>query len=80
LEIGAAPARQDVVIVIRIKLDRQPDLFQIIDALGLPCLGLGFGKRGEEQRGENGDDGNHHKKLNQRERRSFDFTVLMTSQ
>jgi hypothetical protein len=50
-------------------------LFQIIEALGLPCLGLGSGKRGEEQRGKNGDDGNHHQQFNQGECSFVNFRV-----
>ena len=50
------------------KGEGQSQLLQIIhagDALG---LGLGFGERGQEQAGEDGNDGDDDEQLDERER------------
>jgi hypothetical protein len=42
-------------------------LFEVAEARDGHGLGLGLGQRGQEQRRENGDDGNHDQQFNERE-------------
>ncbi len=55
--------RNPVIEITRISRQRQPDLPEIVGATG--SLGLVFclAERREQQRGENGKNGNHHQQL-----------------
>jgi len=51
------------VVIIGVHDHRQPDLMEIRRALCLARLGAGCGQGRQQQRGQNGDDGDHHQQL-----------------
>src|SRR5262252_3631263 len=60
-------AAQIAIIVVRIQLAPQPQLFQVVQTRN--SLGPVFGlvQRRQEQRGQDGDDGDDHQQLNESE-------------
>src|SRR5438105_3844285 len=54
-------------MIIHVELQGDTQLAQIIFARGGLSGSLGLGKSSHEQRGQNGDDGDNHQKLDQRE-------------
>ena len=71
--IGNDDAGQGVIVIAGIQLYAQTDLFQVVQADRSLRPGFGPGQNRQHQGGENGDDGNHHEKLNQRERPTLRF-------
>ena len=55
-----------VALVVGPKADAQPKLPEIVDAGGVLALVLGLGKRGKQKSGQDGNDGDNDKKLDQR--------------
>jgi hypothetical protein len=54
-------------VIVREGMERHAELLKVahaVDALGLE---FGFAERGQQQRGENGDDGDDEKQFDQRE-------------
>ena len=69
------PTGEDAVDVV-VVLSRQTQLLQVVDALN-PAGGFASGLNGrQQQRDEHGDDGNHHKKLDQRKTAARSTTVV----
>ena len=59
---------QGVIIISGIQLDGDVDLFQIVQTRRSLGARLCTGQSRQQQRGENGDDGNDHQQFNERER------------
>ena len=57
-------------IGIVVIMDRQPDLFQVVGALGAPSGFASLLNCGQQQGDQHRDNRDHHQKFNQRESRS----------
>src|SRR5439155_14175225 len=68
-----------LTVVIGPHAEGQADLLKIADAVDALGLGLGFGKRGQEQTCKDGDDGDDDQQLNQGKRRHSGFADLIHS-
>ena len=65
--VGAHVVRQGVIVIAGIKLQRQPELSQVVQAIsGLPP-GFGARQRGEGQAGQDGNDRDDDQHFDQRE-------------
>src|SRR6185369_15211930 len=53
-------------VVVRVHDEGVVELFLVALAGGASGLHFSFGQSGQKNRGENGDDGNHHQQFNQR--------------
>ena len=60
--------RETSVVVASIHVNGNAPLFQVAGALNIERPGFGPVERGQQQARENGDDGDHHQQLDQRER------------
>ena len=65
--VGGADAVFEGVaaVVIEVEAGGEAELAEVIDANGLVRFLFSLGERGEEQRSENGDDGDHHQEFDQ---------------
>jgi hypothetical protein len=48
-------------------LSTRGHLFQVVQATDALGLGFGLGERGQKERSQDGNDGDHHQQLDQRE-------------
>ena len=51
---------KSLIVVTRVKMNRQQELLLIVQAGGSLCAFLGDGQSGEKQRSQDRDDGDHH--------------------
>jgi len=58
-------------------VDGEIDLFEIVQARRPPRARLRGGQNRQEQRGENGNDGNHHQQFGQGEGGSFHLAASL---
>src|ERR1700722_20011601 len=65
-KIGGSPEKA-VVVILQIKIQRDAALVKIGHALGVPGADFCPAQSREQQRGQDGDDGNHHQQFNQSE-------------
>ncbi len=59
--------REPAAMVVRERMERQTDLLELTDALGLARAQLRLGNGREQQRGEDSDNRDHHEQFDQRE-------------
>ena len=57
---------QYIIVVVRINSHRNSKLAQVVQAFDAFTLFLSLGKGGQKHAGQDGDNGNHHKELNER--------------
>src|SRR5205814_1263316 len=71
-EKDAGPKRpgQRVAVVLRIHLDAESDLFEVVGAMDDSGAAFGGGERGQKKTRENGNDRDDNEKFDQRERGS----------
>ena len=65
--VGGNIPRWEHSMEIRVTVNRQPDLLQVITALGATGRVTSLLHRREQQGNENSDNGDHHQQFNQRE-------------
>ncbi len=69
-EVGIARVGEGFVVILGIEKKAEADLFLVREAGGFAGLFAGFGENGQEKGGQNRNEGDHDKQLDEREARS----------
>ena len=63
--ISRGTSREDVVVVVKVHRQAQPNLLEPIYATRLASFGFGFGERGQQHRGQDRDYSNDDQQFDQ---------------
>ena len=69
--------KEFIIIIPRIHIDGQPPLLEVAHATDFECALLGCSQCRQQQRRQNGDDGDHHQQFNQSERFLWLVTLII---